>query len=220
MTDNMMKIAGRGDDGLSKALKMDNYGNVCVKPTGSIVTQDGEGNDVLRVADVAPWAYNAANQTNRVEIFNAYDHINDSLKIQTPDMQKIIIADNVELRTDTRRYYKADGTMSASTLSNVEPIVGWNSKHRNRSLVVYSTLDASIEIFFLVRRDELAFNRIKNLDGVENKVTIPVTQSYESVYICPDDLPFLGQICPEDVSIGIKAETIPTTGYIYISLAL
>ncbi|MCA1027798.1 hypothetical protein LCM23_17015 [Cytobacillus kochii] len=52
MANEMIRMAGRGDDGTAKALKTDNDGNLGVKLTGSTVAKDENGNPVAQAVDL------------------------------------------------------------------------------------------------------------------------------------------------------------------------
>jgi hypothetical protein len=77
MANEMIRMAGRGDDGLAKAIKTDNDGNLGVKLAGSILAkdpatgetvevtavQDNDGEWVFRMVDASPVAYDQATDT-------------------------------------------------------------------------------------------------------------------------------------------------------------
>lgn len=140
MADKMMRIAGRDDGGLAKALKVNETGEIITRLNGNNVedktsgtislTKDKNGDSVIRVVDAAPFAYNQATDKLKVETVknNPLDtrlHYRSGdiaastteilADIKSPcELQSLIFSTNKDSCRLYLRPYKADGSVGES----------------------------------------------------------------------------------------------------------
>lgn len=159
MADNMMRIAGRGTDGTAKAVKTDNGGKletlaqISGVSAGATVAltavDDGTGKFVLRVVDAAPFAYDPATGSKKVQTIRDYS--------------STALVNNLSLRDDN---WTVVGPLS-------------DGSYTKMALEIYSNLDQPIVINLLYGTTTVGnLNTFKDVAGTKVfSVTVPASFS-------------------------------------------